>query len=115
MNLYEYYVEPSELDSYAERHVCVSDLAYECACKLRSRFEAGEAVIASNAPWAYRYAKNIIDGRFELGEKTIAGSAYWSYLYARDVLRGRFEAGEEAINRDIFYSSSYERIFEFEL
>ena len=46
---------------------------------------------------SYSYALDVLKTRFEAGEKIIATSAYYSYCYARDVLNGRFEAGEEKI------------------
>jgi hypothetical protein len=41
---------------------------------LHKRFPEGEAAIAKNTGFAYKYAKLVIEGRFPPGEKAIATS-----------------------------------------
>ena len=64
-------------------------------------------IAASNAYYAYMYAKYVLTNPFPLGELTISKSDTYSYWYAFDVLKGPFPLGESVIANDIFYSKEY--------
>lgn len=73
----------------------------------KSRFELGEAAIATDARCSLFYARQVLKGRFELGEQAIAESAEYSYEYALNIIRGRFELGEKAIAQDERFAYNY--------
>lgn len=77
------------------------------AYKLGDVFKEGEAIIATDPHYSYRYAREVMKGRFELGEPSIATNAKLSYLYARDIHNGRFGLGETAIAVDGVYKKKY--------
>jgi hypothetical protein len=56
-----------------------------------------EALIATDAEYAYLYARNIINCAFPEGEPIIATSGRFSFYYARAVIRGRWLDGELTI------------------
>jgi lambda repressor-like predicted transcriptional regulator len=66
------------------------DASGECDTRL-------EAVIAQNSGWAYRYAKDVLEGPFPKGEPMISQEPEWAYAYARDVLKGPWPEAEFAI------------------
>ena len=100
---------------------------------LNGPFPEGEAIIASNAFWSYKYAENVLKGRFLLGEpaifaddSTLAGymafaltdpiselegriskSAKLSYAYSRYIIKGKWEPGEKTICKSIPISLMY--------
>ena len=74
---------------------------------LKTRFETGEKVIATDVLYSYWYARDVLKTRFEAGEKIIATDARCSYWYARHILKTRFEAGEKAIATNAWCSYQY--------
>lgn len=83
--------------------------AYGYAFLLNDKFELGEAVIAKDAYYAYCYAKNILKDRFRIAEATIANSSEWAFYYAKDIIKGRWEDGERAIAANANWSLAYAR------
>jgi hypothetical protein len=76
---------------------------------------AGEAVIAKDPKWAYRYAENILKGPFPAGEEAIAKDNWSAYHYALFVLKPagikRWPDGEKAIVQSDQTAFEYARIF----
>lgn len=70
-------------------------------------FPDGEAIIATDAKYAYLYAFNVLHYKFPEGETAIAKSPEYAYLYAYGVLNKRFPAGEKAIATSSEYSYLY--------
>ena len=75
---------------------------------LKEPWPAGEAAIAKDAIYAYKYAFNVLKkSPFPAGEAAIAKDHYYAYSYALDILKGPFPAGEAAIAKDPFSARDY--------
>ena len=74
---------------------------------IKGRFPKGEKAIASDPEYAYWYAFYVIKDRFPEGEKVIASSPFYAYWYARDVINDRWPEGEKVIASDPDYASKY--------
>lgn len=81
-------------------------LAYLKSLPLRTRYIAGEKILATTAKSAYTYAMHL-DNRFISGEHVIAQDTEYAYLYAKDVIKKEWPAGERAIAKDPEYAFAY--------
>jgi hypothetical protein len=72
-------------------------------------FTLGEPEIAKYSAYSFWYANEVLYGPFKLGEPAIAKSPDNAYYYARDVLHGPFPLGEPAIAKDPGYAYHYAR------
>lgn len=135
MDIYQFYKNPNELNSYEDRLYHVPQLAYEALrenpkrkdkSKLEDaiatsslwsleysqhvkegRFLKGEPIILQSPANSYAYACWAIKGRFKNGEQIISTSAEWSFHYALDVLEKRFLLGEDEIAKNLYFSLKY--------
>jgi hypothetical protein len=82
---------------------------------LKGRFQAAEAVIATDASLAQKYAVYVLKGPFPAGEATIAMNPGASYYYAVSALHARFKKGEEAIKKHAQHRTNYERMFKIKI
>ena len=83
--------------------------AYAYASSRRKPFPEGEAAIATDALYSFKYAKNVLKGPFPAGEDIIAMSAGYSYEYATIVLKGPFLKGEDVINKHSYFGPIYNK------
>lgn len=129
MNIYDLYNDPKSLAHHDVAQEKVPDLIWS---KLVSKydlrldfngvfqkmnsiifndFQKYEKAFATDARYAYLYARAILTGPFPKGEKAIATDGKYAYLYARLVLGGRFKLGEPEIYRSSEYRNAYRRVF----
>ncbi len=67
----------------------------------------GEEEIASDPRWAYKYAKDVIQGRWPEVENLIASDPYWAVYYAKDVIQGQWPKAEKAMGINSYYAHQY--------
>lgn len=86
--------------------------AYHYALAAGVRFPEGESAIATDAFFAFYYAKFIIKGRFLEGEPAIRKHLSYTTYYATEVIKGRWpEAEYDIVNSDSEWKSAYLRVF----
>ena len=78
-----------------------------CTYGTYDAFFAGEAAIAQNPYYAYRYALEVLRGPFPLGEPILARAPAYAFTYAFEVLRGPFPACEPHMIKDPSFSCRY--------
>ena len=88
----------------------VYNLAESIYFKLNVRIRELESRFSSYPKYAYRYARDVIEGRFEEAEPVIARDAYYAYYYARDVIKDRFHEAEPVIAQDAEYKDDYNNL-----
>jgi hypothetical protein len=76
---------------------------------IKGPWKPGEAAIAQDPTFAYKYAANVLYKRFPQGEKAIATDPINSFDYAASVIHGPWPAGEKAIAQDPYMSLWYAR------
>ena len=83
---------------------------YEYAQKIKGRFPEGEALLLTNAKYAYLYAAYIIKGPWPEGEEVISKDAESAYKYALRVLKRPWNKGRKAINKNPWFREKYEEL-----
>lgn len=102
INVYKYYVDPSQLSRYSERADFLIPYTFKLAKKLgHTQFQQqcpkGLTLIKSDPYFAYIYASDVIHGRFYDAEAIISQDPEASYSYAKFIIKGKWLDGEDAI------------------
>ena len=59
--------------------------------------------------WAFRYARDVIQGRWPEAEPVISQDPQWAYFYARYAIKGRWPEAEPVISQDPKWAYNYAR------
>mgnify|MGYP003612897288 CR=1 FL=1 len=110
MNIYKLHKKPSSLLHHDAAHSLIPRLVWEKYMGNPAELKKREAVIATDANYAYMYARDVIRGPFPKGEEAIAKDAHCAQWYANDVLKGPWPKGEAAIAENAHYSRSYAQV-----
>ena len=97
LNIYKYHTHPESLPLYEKAMECIPDLFWEKYENNPKELKKREGAISMSAKYSYYYALDVLKTRFEAGEKVIATNTWFSYGYDFYVLKARFEAGEKKI------------------
>ena len=106
MNIYKFHTDPECLDLYEERLTRVPKLAYERAKSLLRRFPEGEAAIAKDAEYAYRYAKSFFKGRW----MSECGVKHFSFVNSFDYEKSSPEAKDADLEKLRVCSTGYTKV-----
>ena len=140
LNLYRYHAQPQQLMGYADASAKIPSVAWDMAKTkaqkqelehlwatdaqyayryaryvIKKPWPPGEAAIATDPEWAFVYAWNLIEKPWPPGEAVIATNPRFAYNYARYVIKKPWPPGEAAIATDPYYAKAYQKEFKVKL